>query len=429
MKKKLAYIFLLILTALVSCRKDLDVQEPTENPMLKVVQASSSYVARPAIALPDGSTVLISISEVDAISGVVFFPDTELPAIISRFDAKGNLMWQRNLPEIVQTVWDVVLLKNGNIVVAGFEKIGDSKFMGLVVLNASAEILYQATEYNPQYIFNMSNGILNRVDMIELNNGNIALILNAGAPSYPRLIIYDIQLNKVFDKVYSATGIVRQGFYSQINLFQNSNGNLVIHGRYTRNWTPSFAFNMTLESETYNPLSYQSFSDTLVSSTSSLAIATNGSFVWSSSGAKKTDTLFSTLFNLRNQEHYRIGTSIKVWNSNGDSLQTSINVITGYPKKGFVSKVIECNTGGFLLLGTCNINNNQRVPSNYQIMLIKLTEDLQLEWIQYPNTFFPTVANDIIELNDGYLISATHLSFGELSRPIIFKINKQGIIK
>jgi hypothetical protein len=82
-----------------------------------------------------------------------------------------------------------------------------------------------------------------------------------------------------------------------------------------------------------------------------------------------------------------------------------------------------------MLLGTCNINSNQQISSEYQVMLIKLSTNFTLQWMQFPKTNSQSVASDIIETEAGYLVSATHLSFGEQSSPILFKTDKNGNIK
>lgn len=420
------------LTTFISCKKDSTLQDESSTSLLKVVQTNSSYMARSVIEMSDGSIVLISISNVTGTTSSFDFPDTQLPAIISKYDANGNLLWQNELPEIVQTVWHAIALASGDIAIAGFDKAGVSTFMGLIVINSFGELINQTTLYNPLFIINMNAGILNRLDMIQLQNGNIAVVLNfqlSGSPSCPRLLIYSPQLSKIYDNTFLPSTLIPFGFSSQIYLLEDALGDIIMHGRFTKNNTSNFAFDLKVQADSYTPIYHQTFIDTLNSTSSSMALSNAGSCVWTSAGSRKIDTLFTSWFNYRYQEYYKIAPTIKVWMSNGSSDQTQNASISGYPKNGYIGKVKKCKGGGYILLGTCNINSNQQIPSNYQIMLIKITDDLRLEWIQYPNTYSPSVASDVVETNNGYLVSATQLSFGETSRPIIFKTNKQGIIK
>lgn len=432
MKRLVLYGFLFCITSFLSCKEETISPDGDASSFLKVVQMNSSYIARSVIEMADGSVVLISISDLAPSEDNSVYYTTPLPAVITKYDAEGNLLWQNELPEIVQTVWHSILLANGDIAVAGFEKSSISNFMGLVLLNSSGELINQTTLFNPIVTINMNAGILNRLDMIQLQNGNIAVALNLQTsinPSNARLVIFNAALVKIFDNTYVPSAQILNGFHSQIYLLEEPSGDLIMHGRFTRNGTKNFAFDLKVQAGTYALIYQQTFIDTLFSSTSSFALSDAGSIVWASTGARTIDTLFNTWFNYRYQEYYRIAPSIKIWKSNGNPAQTEISTLTGYPKNGYIAKMKRCRDGGYILLGTCNINANQGQPSNYQVMMLKLNGSLQLEWMQFPNTNAPTVASDVIETSSGYLVSATQLSFGETNRPIIFKTTKQGIIK
>ncbi len=428
MNKFLIHIYIFLIMFSTSCKKDILLQEDNTN-LLKIVQLETPYLARSVIELEDGSIVLISISDVS--SALTANPTTDYAPVITKFDQNGNLLWQHELPEIIQTVWHIIELSDGNFAVSGFDKNVDSKFLGLVILNSSGEIIKQTTLFNAINLINIGAGIVNKLDMIQLSNSNIAITLNSTqsiAPSSPRLVVFDLNLNLLFDKTYAPSTIVQTGFCHQIYLHENNAGDLLLHGRLTRNNTKIFAFDLKLSANTYEPIYHQVFNDTVNSSSSSFALSNTNDLIWVSTIKSKVDTQFTSWFNLRFQEYHKVGNKLKVWKSNENQVQDNINEITGFPKNAYISKVKKTNDGGFILLGTCNINNNQDIPSDYRLIIIKLNSLLATEWIEYPNAIYATVASDIVETKHGYLISATQFTFAEESRPVILKLNKLGVI-
>jgi hypothetical protein len=376
---------------------------------------------------------LLSISELPPSTNAIGYSSgSVLPAIITKFDGQGNLLWQKELPEIVQTAWHAVLLANGNIAVTGLGKDADSKFIGIVVLNEDGEVSGQNTLFNPgNLIFALNGGFIGS-DIIQLNNGNIALtttMAEANTVMRPRLVIYDFLLNKIYDELYEANSVVIRRNCAQVNLLEDAQGDIIIHGRdlgFNNDSLKYFAFDLKVQSGTYAPIYHQIFEEATLVSPSSFALSTTGSSVWAAAGPLAKDTVYSTWFNFRYQEVYRIGPSATVWQANGNAAQTQTAKIQGYPKNGYLSKVKRCADGGYILLGTCNINTNQAVPSEYQIMLVKISASLSVQWMQFPNTITPTIASDIVETSTGFLVSGTQLSFGEMSRPILFKTDNLG---
>jgi hypothetical protein len=400
---------------------------------VKVLTSPSDYIARGVLELPDGSLLLPSVSSVPQNFNVNNSLSSGLPSVLTKMDALGELLWQIELPETVQFLWHCRLLKNGNIIAVGFNSDENSEQIGLVTLNQEGTILNQFSIFNSSRSLPSSYGDKS-VDCIVLQNGNIALAvphsLGSNIPLIPRLLVFSPELVKVFDRRYASNALVPTEDVYQLYLSEDLLGNIVLNGRNQGADTlTNFAFMVELEASSYVPQQFQLFQKAGINSPASLVLSNAGNWIWTSSGTSEPDTLLNYWFNFRNQEKFPIGPSIALWQTNNDFQNSITKTIDGYPKNGYISTIKKCTSGGFILLGTCNINENQQIPSEYRVLMIKLTEDLNIEWIQTPNTNGPSIGSDIIETEAGYLVSATHISLGEFSQPIVFKTDVNGIIK
>jgi hypothetical protein len=248
----------------------------------------------------------------------------------------------------------------------------------------------------------------------------------------PRLVVLDTELNEVFDRRYTPNTIVLERDLYQIYMQEDASGNLILNGRDKSTASDTldyFAFMLKLQAGFYEPIDFRLFHTKEKSSPSSLAISNTDDAIWTSSGPSQLGSSFNYWFNLRNQEKFLIGSTIQVWKVNTTSQITETAAITGYLKNGFIQCTKRCESGGYIMVGTCNINTDQQVPSEYRILVVKVADDMSVEWIQTPDLSFPTIGADIVETSDGFLVSATHVSLGETRSPVVFQIDKNGLIR
>lgn len=429
-----SYIVLLSIVLITACTKEVEESTEAGATFIKVVQVDETYYARDVLQLSSGAIVVGAVAPIIGTFSEQLNPSSESPSILVKYSESGELLWQLTLPESVHVLWQAIELEDGNIAVAGFNSEDNSNQIGLAIISRDAEILSQTS------IFNITNKPPifreNHVDIIQLNNGELAMAASTsnlgGGTSFVaiRLMIFDLLLNKTFDRIYSKDAIVPSRSPIQASLAESQNGDLFINGRDFRTTTldslAKFAFCLKLASGSYDPIYHQLFETTESESPSSLTISDDDKFVWASCPSLPKDSIYSNIFNLRNQEVFAIGPKATLWITDGIDSNSRKLEFSGYPKYGYIKQVIRTADGGYMLFGTCNINANQLLTSDYKIMMIKLDRNFQKEWIKYPSENSQSIASDIIETNNGYILSGVHHSLGEISKPIIFKTDLKG---
>ena len=401
MKSFYTIIFLALLLFFSACTKDnSESGNAANNSLVKLLPIEGTYFARSIGELEDGSIIISSVSE------------TSGPAYISRFALNGDFLWQIKLTGIIQKLWHTQILTNGTIAAVGYGAGNDADECGIVILNEDGEILKQHSFYD----------LSAQVDCIQLANGNLALLTNEG-----RLLIFDLDLNQLFDKSYGGgnQGSLAEGFsgalYLQCSLYSNNSDNF------------DFSSITKLSPIDYEIVYQQTLFYPVVLSPSTIALSSDDKTVIASArfstGRDGNRGLTNTAFKPSNQEEYLTGPTLVVWQNDGEIANTKQLEISGFPKNAYIKKVRSCLDGGYILIGTCNINNDQSLHSEYRILLIKLNSALELEWLKIPNTNSPALGDDVKEISTGYLICATHLSLNEFTRPVLFKTDFNGKIE
>jgi hypothetical protein len=430
-----AHILVFGLTLLFGCAKKSALNDVSSQSLLKVMQVSEPFFARGALELKDGSLILGAVAPIAGDFDEFNNISSLAPSLLVKYTAEGKLLWQTVLPEVVHVLWETMELRNGNIAVVGFNSDDNSKQIGLAFISPDGELLSQHSYFNITSSYPLRE--LNPIACLELSSGNIALATSTSNVSNAyiaiRLVVFDKALNEVFDRVYAHDTIVQNRPPGQVSIVEDATGNIILHGldyRFETNvitdTTNIYAFALKLSSVNYDPIYYQSFENAQAFSPSNCVLSNSGKLVWASCGPLPEDSAYNSWFNQRNQELYLTGPEITLWQTDGNTNNTKKYRFSGFPKRGFINKLIKTSDGGYLLLGTCNINPNQELSSEYKVMMIKLSANISLEWMKFPNTNSQSVANDIVETTSGYIISATHLSLRQQNRPILFKTDKNG---
>ncbi len=431
MSRTKLYSATLVICLFMACEKgEVEYSES----FIRIMDTPSSYIARTVLELGDKSFVLCALSATDGFNSESN-PSSGMPSLLSKYTSTGALLWNIELPKSVQVLWHCRLLDNGDIVAVGFNSEDNSEWVGLATISPSGELLKEHSFFNSSRSLPSSYGD-NSIDCAVLQNGNIALTMPHSMGSnislVPRLVVLDTELNKIVDRRYSPNSIVLERDLYQIYIQEDASGNLILNGRDKSTVTDTlnyFAFMLKLQAGSYEPIGFQLFHNSEKTSPSNLAISNTDDAIWTSCGPSQLDSSFNYWFNLRNQEKFLIGSTIQVWKVNTTSQIAETAAITGYLKNGFIQCTKKCESGGYIMVGTCNINTDQQVPSEYRILVVKVADDMSVEWIQTPDLSFPTIGADIVETSHGYLVSATHASLGEATRPIVLQIDKNGLIR
>lgn len=411
------------------CEKEVTEVESTN--FVKIVNDSISYASRNAIELADGSVVIACV-------GVENPQDQDnygnADGLLLKYAQDGSLIWKKTLPESVYELWQCLALSNGNILILGYEKDLSPERVGALMYSPEGNLITEFSFVNQTRSTGLS---YSSVYGIELRNGNIALvmpsILTINGATFPRLVVLSGSLNVLFDRVYSADNLLTDNAMRQLSLVESADQSLTILGKsfpWNAEENLHFAFSLGLEAATYEPYYFEEFAAEIESEkarfTSNIAEYTDQIYIWCTSGGNSAKDSDNKIFNFRDLDEYYVGPEIEIWQSGPNTPAQSILSITAFPKNAYISAIKPSSDGGFVLVGTCNINNNQQVASNYRVIMVKLNASLQVEWIQTPDFGTPTVGTSIKEINTGYLGSATHLSFDNIKKPLLFKINKNG---
>tara|TARA_R110000868_G_scaffold141490_2_gene358069 strand:- start:605 stop:1909 length:1305 start_codon:yes stop_codon:yes gene_type:complete len=432
--KKLIY-FISLAALILSCQKEEE-NKSSSATWLKVMDCGDDFFARDILELRDGSVLMGAVPELKLNFNESTNPSSLKASQLAKYSDKGQLEWQISLPETVHVLWHTLELNNGNIAILGFNSDDNSKQIGIVIINPEGRVLKEKSYYNvtnqaPWYS-------LNPVNFIELASGNIAIASSSSnitnAYLATRLVILDQDLNLLVDRSYIPNASASINYPGQISLAEDLNGEIILHGLHLRlnilssSDSTHNSFSIRLSATTYNVISFDYFQLSPSASPSEVILNTNRDLIWASAIGNANDSLQNLWFNQRNQELYIVGSQIaltRIEKASGAGQQLYFGA---YPKNAFITKVIQTSDGGYLLLGTCNINSNLQLNSQYQIMLIKLKTDFTLDWMRFPQTNSQSIARDVTETENGYFLSATHLSLGQRSRPLLLKTNKQGFI-
>ena len=424
---KIASLVLMVVLC-PSCQKETTA--PENSGLLKVIQAPGPYSGRNTLLMPDGSFLVGSVGfENEQLISEYGF----LPSLLTRMDRKGEVIWQVELPALLYELWTCRLLRSGNILALGFNEQPNSAQVGLAIVSGAGEVLHTHSFFNSAGIFN--SGDFSSIDGIELQNGNIGVVMPSAVSqqgrNYVRYLEFTTSLDVIADVTFEANDIVPDISIRRPSIGQTPTGDLIVQGVVFSDNT--FAFVMQIDPESYQATFFNLFQMEHRRMPSRIAISSSGEAIWMSSGpdliTNNINDIVGLLHNFRNQEEFLYGSSIECWKTNGDLPQAPVSEIAGFPKNGFVRSVSPCSDGGYILAGTCNINSDQNIPSNYRILLVKLNAELGVEWLRVPNTSSAALAADAVEIPEGFLVTATHYSPTGVERPILFITNTEGILQ
>lgn len=433
MKKILIYCSILILT-LTGCEKnDL---EPVPN-FIKTLSTESAYLSRGVLSLSDGSSIVYGLAWEDVSLSNIY--GSRNP-VVAKYDAKGSLLWQKELPEEVYVLWDCVQLTNGELVFIGLNSERESEQVGLVKTTREGELLQIETFEN---ITNQGIAVLNdrslaSMDAVALGNGGLALTTRVRLSAFLgplhglRLMVFDNALSILSDETFVSEDPDADYGIGEVRIAEADDGNIWITAA-TLLYTPiaqephelSHAAVMEFDGDTYERISLNRFVGDIFYRISALATSRANNPIWTFA-PQPDQGQGRELFNLRNQEVVSVGPEIQIreTNSAGEILNSS--VIANFKGRAYLHAGIPCTDGGFIFIGTSNINLNLQNPSILNILIVRLDDNLNVMWQREIATNNSALGSGLAEVPDGFLISGSSLSIDEEYRIILFKINKNG---
>ncbi len=414
--KRIKYILsvLVILHLVYACQKENT--DENISSAVKILPDADGYNARSTFADAAGQTYIASVANENEANSVVYGLK---PAVLHKFDSKGNFLWKKNLPGEVYNLWKALLLANGEILCVGMDSTRSSQNMGLVIVSSDGMLIQKSTLFNQfsQVPSSFSQGIM---DCIELANGKIALltktlIVGGGSTAVPMLYIINNNLELVSNHYYEN---YRIGSIPSVN--ENEEGDLLMTFETgVLDSTQTLVAKVVANTfELVEVIEQPLLGNTVCSN---ICVSNSGDPIWATTESTGRD------LNLRNQESYKLNRSISIWKSSGNSTEVESSTISGFPMNGYVSKIRKSSQGGYIALGTCNIFDDRDIPSQYRVLLVKLDGNLNIEWQRdFDAGFVPTVGQDIIEVVGGYQICATISSMNDFNRPVLLRTDYQG---
>lgn len=420
-----------VLICFASCQK-VDEDMSPQNGLLKVLQLGDEYLAR-NIFENDGELIAICVGNENKLTQSNY---GTIPSVMLKLNGAGTVTWKKNLPPSLLAIWKSIQLDNGDLFIVASDTALKNEELTFAILDHLGVVKQEISMTFPT----SSNGILTTylsVDCIQLSGGNIAVVATE-LPSFtnvvsPHLIILNSNLQIVNKKIYAANNMILDRRKLKFSIAENQDLSLSILGRMYRSQNDTskhFGFSLKVDLLTLETIHFFPLLNDGIKASISESVSTQDNhvvFVTSQRGA--SDLINKDPFFLRYIDEYYTGPELTLWNLGNNAGKVETLKISGFPKNGFISKLKKTQDGGFLLLGTCNINSDQAIPSNYRLLLIKLSATFQTEWMIHPNTSGSFLGADVVESNGMYTVFGSYLSFSESFKPIIINITQTGEIQ
>ncbi len=423
--KKIALSALLCI-GFIACQKDAI---ENNSGFVSVVESDLDYTSRNCLQLSDGNYIICGSSVLFPAGNVSF---GQSYSIMAKFSRSGDLMWQKTLPITLCDLWKGISLPGGGFVLAGLDNMPENTNITIAEYNNNGGLVK-----SNQVINTTSTGVTSRneVDIIQLKNGNYAMVLigiqQGVLGNSPRLLILDRELNVISDKIFPSMFLFSKNFKGQ-RLAEGNNGRLYICGRTQEFNAWSWTFLMGVDGST---LDMDFFTERMGADTNSYP----GPFVVNNAGHVIIPTAeqwnAGIYFNASNyfyyhlDEYFSVGKTVSVLETDADGNFIARHKYSGFTGYASLTGITQTNDGGYLLIGTCDLKSNAVIYSQFQILMIKINAQFQQEWMKQINTTYPAVAVDVEKTDDGgFLIGAYEKSFNKNYKMMLIKTDANGVM-
>lgn len=432
MMKRFTIALLLFFTVWGCSKDDIEVSES----LIKVVPNTRNYMARRVIDHSNGQTYVFSIGAEDVSQSG---PYGGFPSMISTYTSERGFISSNPLPNSVYELWDAMELDDGRLLIIGRDDTRLSNQTGLVILSPEGNLEHQYSFENTSTVNSLLNSAItgNGMDCIQLEDGSIVLgcflMLSQFESRRLRLLKFDTSLNLIEDVNHFISYEGEELNISELSLEANAKGfsalcysplTLTSQGDTADVFVSnSVQLNLDLQIESQGHVLSEEFGIAR-----GHAQADDHEMVWTFTPKIPIDPEITPTLNLRNQERYSYGPRTFVYKSNisGDLIDETL--LSDFPKNGVIHSMQKCSDGGYVLVGTVNLNQDLSVPSFQSLYVAKLSSALDILWTEHFNFNQPTYGAHIVESNSGFSICATTYTNQNLSQVILIKMNNQGQI-
>jgi hypothetical protein len=122
-----------------------------------------------------------------------------------------------------------------------------------------------------------------------------------------------------------------------------------------------------------------------------------------------------------------VGNKVSALETDGDGNFIARHRYSGFPQYAVLSNIIQTKDGGYLLVGTSDLNIYDVFYSHFQILAIKTDANFNQQWLKQFNTTYPAIGVDVDNTDDGgFIIGAFEKSFNRNYRMVLIKIDENG---
>lgn len=366
-------------------------------PLVSIVAADSNTYCMNSIQLSDGEMVLFGTS-LRAFSSQYYYFHT------SKLKTNGDLCWTKSITAIKG-----VPVNSGRFIVS------DAYNIGLYDQDGN---LVQQKKLPTTNLHNL------KLDMINLSNNRLAIareVYSEQGNATVDLSIFDEELNLVKDSMLFSSGFNWNcRAIHDFKLLEGQGNALFIIG--TKDTLAGCPFLMKVSTNTLSIDAYRVYTEYGKAKPDFIAMNQQGAPLIGFTRGYNQYTMYYGL------KTFRSDTSIVVLQTDlsGNPIQTY--VYSGYPKLGFISRMIQTSDGGFLMAGTCNQETDFSIKSFTKVLLLKVDANMQQQWMRMINTTFPSWGIDVCRdrLSGNYLVSGFQQSFDNIFKMMLLRTDQNG---
>lgn len=134
-----------------------------------------------------------------------------------------------------------------------------------------------------------------------------------------------------------------------------------------------------------------------------------------------------TQLELFSREYIAVGREVSIIRTDTSGNYLDRHNYSGLRCLGCLTKIPRTREGGFMLVGTSNLDERVNSVTNTQISLIKTDANLNKLWMREFKTTYAAKGYDVYETRDGgYVIGAYERSFNTYFKMMIIKTDIKG---
>lgn len=420
MSKAVKYFICLILISIsvLACKKN-DANEA--HGFVTVLDHGDDLITKSCVQLSDGSFFIAGIQQSDSSS------------VLAKLSRGGSLVWQKILSGDFKSIQHMLAQDDGTVLIAAFDSLNINKNFVLGRLDGNGQVinLYK-TPHNPG-----PKSDYYSAEIAMLKNGQIACLTQGSIEAfnwytYPRLIVLDKNLSVLSDKTYKDSFSKDFVGLYKLRLRQAEDSKIVLTGNYQfRNVAgqriDAYGVIMNINPLSYELTNYHYLTQEPGQFPGESQLMANGNICFTQAPMKKNMSLggLGEFLSYSWREYYSVGKEICMRELKTDGTLVQQRCFNNFPKLGTAIKMIKLRDGGFVIAGLCNYEDFS--ASNMNVMLVRISNDLNQKWIRIFKSSDPTFVSDLIETTDGgFALACFMKSFGNQSKMMMIKTNSDG---